>query len=179
MESAQYFCLHACYLTIMRTRTPGSRKTFSSKINILWVTVSQWFDCVSEVVCQNTFLSPRPNLLAPESPKIRHRWLFIGYWKHCVLAFISLDPTRKNLTSPKWPRPRWSWRRNQEKVQEDPQPPRRERSYKILPIFFLHNALSIPGVEYLLSLFGCSPSPGGEGHWEVRCLKTSWSLFCE
>ena len=49
----------------------------------------------------------------------------------------------------------------------------------MLSDFFLHNALSIPGVEYLLSFFGCSPSPGGEGHWEVRCLKTSWSLFCE
>merc|ERR1719350_2739749 len=36
-----------------------------------------------------------------------------------------------------------------------------------------------PGIEYLLSFFGCSPSPGGEGHWEVRCLKTSWSLFCQ
>ena len=45
--------------------------------------------------------------------------------------------------------------------------------------FFLHNALSIPGVEYLLSFFSCSPSPGGEGHWEVRCPKTSRSLFCE
>ena len=49
----------------------------------------------------------------------------------------------------------------------------------MLSDFFLHNALSIPGIEYLLSFFSCSPSPGGEGHWEVRCLKTSWSLFCE
>ena len=94
MESAQYFCLHACYLTIMRTRTPGSRKTFSSKINILWVTVSKWFDCVSDVVCQNTFLSPRPNLFAPESPKIRHWWLLAQFWNIVcwpLLAMIRLE----------------------------------------------------------------------------------------
>ena len=100
MESAQYFCLHACYLTMMRTRTPGSRKTFSSKINILRVTVSQWFDCVSDVVCQNTFLSPRPNLFAPESPKIRHWWLLAQFWNIVCWPLLALIQLEKI-----WPHP--------------------------------------------------------------------------